>query len=107
MHDADSFFCTSPATQLPRDPITNGIYLVSDVTDLGRGSGTWWFVANLLSLSPVDYVKLLINKFHAVDLRYSKEKNVLIFYFSSIEHARSYKNFVNKTARDRGFVICT
>ena len=45
---------------------SNGKYLVSDVTDLGRGSGTWWYVANLLSLSAVDYVNLLINKFHGL-----------------------------------------
>lgn len=86
---------------------SNGKWLVSDVTDLGRGSGTWYYVANLLSLSPVDYVKLLINKFHAVDLRFFKKSNVLVFYFSSLEHARSFKNFVNKTARDKSFIICT
>lgn len=86
---------------------SNGKYLVSDVSELGRGSGTWWYIANLLSLTPVEYVKLLIDKFHAVNLRYSLESDVLIFYFSSLKDARSFKNFVNKQAREKKFMICT
>lgn len=85
---------------------SNGKYYVSDVSDLGRGSGTWWYIANLLSLSPVDYVKLLIEKFHATILRYTVESDVLIFNFSSLKDARSFKNFVNRQAREKNFIIC-
>jgi len=84
----------------------NGKYVVSDVEELGRGSGVWWYVPNLLSLSPVDYVKLLINKFHAINISYLIESDVLIFYFSTLEDARKYKNYVNKQARDKKFMIC-
>lgn len=85
---------------------SNGKYYVSDVTDLARGSGTWWYVSNLLSLSPVDYVKMLIDKFHATGLRYNINSDVLIFYFTSLKDARNYKNFVNKIAREKKFIIC-
>ena len=84
----------------------NDNYYVSDVSDLAASSGTWWYVPNLLSLSPVEYVKLLINKFHATKISYSIESDVLIFSFSTLEDARKYKNYVNKQARDKKFIIC-
>ena len=86
---------------------SSGKYLVSDVTDLPANSGKWWHIANLLSLKPAEYVKLLIEKFNAVNIRYILEKDVLVFYFSTLGEARKFKNFVNKQARDKNFVICT
>lgn len=84
---------------------SNGKWLCGDVSALAAGSNTWWYIPNLLSLAPVDYVKLLISKFHAIDIHYSFEKDVLIYYFATQADVRKFKNHINKLARERNFSI--
>lgn len=83
---------------------SNGKWLCGDVSALAANSNAWWYAPRLLSLSPVDYVKLLITKFNAKDLHYTAESNVLIFYFHSLADCRKYKNYINKIAREKHFV---
>ena len=83
---------------------SNGKWLCGDVSALAANSNAWWYPANILHLSPVDYVKTLINKYHAINLHYTAKNNVLIFYFSSLVDCRKFKNEINKLAREQKFV---
>ena len=83
-----------------------GRYYVGDVEELGKGSGTWWYLPNLLNLSPVDFVKMLIDKYKVSYIKYNTRSDVLIYAFDSLPAARSYKNAINKIARTKNFVIC-
>ena len=83
----------------------NDLWYTSDIESLGTGSGTWWYVPNMLGISPVEYVKLLINKFNAVKVKYSVSSDVLIYAFATQAAARTYKNYINKLARQTNFVI--
>lgn len=82
----------------------NGKYLCGDVSALAACSNYCWYPAFILNLSPVDFVKLLISKYHAIDLRYYAKHDVLIYYFSTLEQARKFKNDINKAARLKQFV---
>lgn len=84
---------------------SNGYYYCGDISALGKDSNKWWYPCNILSISPVEYVNLLINKFHAVGLHYSATKDVLIFKFTTLTDCRKYKNFINKVAKEKNFTI--
>lgn len=81
-----------------------GKWLCGDVSALAADSNDWTYPAQILNLSPIDYVKLLINTYNA-NVRYSASANVLIFHFSSLVDCRKFKNYINKKARERNFVI--
>lgn len=84
---------------------SNGYWLCGDVSALAADSNTWWYIPALLSISPVEYIHLLIEKFHAVKLSYEVKYDVLIFRFSSLADCRKFKNYINKMAREKKFVI--
>lgn len=82
---------------------SNGRYYVGDVSALAACSNKWWHQANIFQLMPVDFVILLIDHFLATIVSYTCESDVLIFYFTSLEDARKYKNELNKLARNRKY----
>ena len=83
---------------------SNGKWLCGDVSALAADSNDWTYPAQILNLSPIDYVKLLINTYNA-KVHYTASANVLIFHFSSLADCRRFKNYINKKARERNFVI--
>lgn len=83
----------------------NGLWMCGDVSHLSAMSNTWWYPCNILKIKPVEYVKMLINDFHAINLHYTVDANVLIFYFASQADCRKYKNFINRKAREVNFLI--
>ncbi len=83
----------------------NEKWYVGDIESLGTGSGTWWYVSNLLGITPKEYVELLINKFHAINVRYSVSSDVLIYAFATQAAARTFKNYINKLARQTNCII--
>ena len=84
---------------------SSGAWYVNDLNNTNPTSKKWWIPPIILQLSPVDYVKMLKEKFKAKDFLYKKETNVLIFSFNSIEDARKYKNYINRIARERQFIL--
>ena len=82
----------------------DGKWHCGDVSALAANSNLWWYVPRLLNISPVEYIYLLKDKYHASNFKYSKEKNVLSFSFSSLDDCRKFKNYINKQARDKKFV---
>ena len=83
---------------------SNGKWLCGDVSALAAHSNNWWYPARILGISPVDFVKLLINEFNVKDIHYIKPGGVLYFAFSSLADCRKYKNFINKKAREVNFI---
>lgn len=82
---------------------SNGRWVCGDVSALAAMSNAWWYPANILNITPVEYVKLLINKFNAKRIKYIN--NVLLFDFDTQIECRKFKNYINKLARDKNFVI--
>lgn len=83
----------------------SGCWYVNDVTDFTSVACKWWAPVRLLDMTPVEYVLMLKNNFKAKDFKYTKEKNVLIFSFDTQADARKYKNFINKKAREKQFIL--
>ena len=83
----------------------SGRWYVNDVTDFTSVACKWWAPVRLLNMTPIEYVLMLKNDFNASDFRYTKEKNVLIFSFATQTDARKYKNFINKKAREKQFIL--
>ena len=83
----------------------SGRWYVNDVTDLISVACKWWAPVRLLDITPVEYVLMLKNDFKARGFQYTKESNVLIFSFDTQADARKYKNFINKKAREKQFIL--
>ena len=83
---------------------SNGKWKCGDVSALAANSNLWWYIPSLLNITPVEYVNLLINKYHAIDLHYKIEYDVLMFSFSTLADCRKFKNEINKIARSKNFV---
>lgn len=83
----------------------NGKWYVGDVSALAANSNLWWYAPRLLSISPVDYVALLIKEYNVKYIKYNARSNVLIFAFDSLKDCRIYKNYINKLARQNNFII--
>lgn len=81
-----------------------GRWYVNDVTDSGVG-GKWWTPMRLLGLSPQEYIYLLKDTFHASHFYYKAQFNVLQFSFDTITDARKFKNYINKKAREKNFIV--
>ena len=84
---------------------SNGKWHCGDVSALAADSNKWWYPCNILNLKPVDYVKLLMDTYHAIDVKYLSNGDVLTFAFSTLADCRKFKNFINKKAREKNFVI--
>ena len=59
----------------------------------------------MLGITPIEFVKLLMEKFNCKKIHYKFESDVLIYSFSSLADVRKYKNYINKIAREKQFYI--
>lgn len=83
----------------------NNKWYCGDVSALEKNSNTWWYPCTLLDITPVEFVKLLIDKYNVTDIHYEFKYDVLIYRFSSLADCRRFKNYINKQAREKNFVI--
>lgn len=83
-----------------------GHYYVSDLEELAKRSGYWYYIPIMLGISAEDYVLMLKNKYQSNSITYNKDKDVLIFTFPTLTLARKFKNDMNKIARDKSFRVC-
>ena len=77
----------------------------NDTSDLCSVREKWWAPARMLNISPADYVKLLIEKFHPDRIKYSEEHDVLVFSWKRLDDMRKFKNWLNAEARKHKFII--
>lgn len=82
-----------------------GNWLVNDITSMTSIAVKWWVPMRMLNLTPEDYIRLLKDKFHVNYMKYVKDADLLIFSFTTQEAARKYKNWINKEARNRNYII--
>lgn len=83
---------------------SNGKWHCGDVSALAADSNKWWYPCNILNITPVEFVLLLKNTYHASDFHYSLKYDVLSYSFSSLADCRKYKNMINKKAKEQNFV---
>lgn len=81
----------------------SGTWHCNDVSH-GYRYAVWWVVPRLLEITPAEYVKLLIENFHA-EVFYSKDKCVLLFKWRKQSDMRNFKNYINRIAREKLFYI--
>lgn len=83
----------------------SGNWLCNDTSDLCSPRALWWTPARMLGISPAEYVKLLIEKFHPDRIKYNQEANVLIYSWKNISDQRKFKNWLNAEARKHNYII--
>ena len=77
----------------------------NDVTDFGHDSGAWWHPCRVLNISPADFILLLKNEFKCKYIRYSIEYSFLHYYWDNQSDMRKFKNYINKKARERNYLV--
>lgn len=77
----------------------------NDTSDLCSVRALWWTPARMLGISPAEYVKLLIEKFHPDRIKYFQEQDVLVYSWKNINDCRAFKNWINAEARKRKYII--
>lgn len=80
----------------------DGYWHAADVSAVGQGSSTWWFIPRALNMSLVDYVEMVITKFKPDRVHYFEEVNLLYFTWKSQAAMRLYKNQINAMLRKAG-----
>ena len=87
----------------------SGKWYVADTSDLANDSAAWWIPARMLNLSLVDYINMLIKKYHAIiDGWYpesNKGKSLLIFSFDNYKDAHQYLLDMNRISRQKNWTI--
>lgn len=82
-----------------------GYWHCNDTSDLKNNSSAWYHPARMLGISPVDFVKLLIERFQPDHIKFYQEANVLTYSWKSQAKMRLYKNWLNAEARKRNYRI--
>lgn len=83
---------------------SSGKWYAADVSDLAHGSGCWWHVPRMLNIELTDYVLLLKDKYHATNIKYDIESNML-FWDWTYQDCHKFLLFINREAIKRKFFI--
>lgn len=70
----------------------------------GYKYAVWWVVPRMLQMDLADYVKMLIEDYHA-EVTYFADKSVLLMSWKSQAECRKFKNWVNRRARETQFYV--
>lgn len=82
---------------------SSGRWYVADTESLENNSAAWWVPSRVLGVSASGFVLLLRNKFQVKDICFRND--FLSFTFDSQTQARKYKNYINKVAREKQYII--
>lgn len=82
-----------------------GYWHCNDLSDLKNMSSAWWHPARMLNISPADFVKLLIEKFHPDHIKYYEEADVLTYSWRKQADCRKFKNWINAEARKYKYIV--
>lgn len=75
----------------------------ADVTNAKKGSADWWHGARVLNISPVEFVQLLVDKFHVNHMDYNRAKNVLLYSWDKKEDCHKFVLYINRLAKERNY----
>lgn len=79
--------------------------------NLAAGSACWWVPARILGISLTDYIRLLINEYHAIIDGWhdygdkDKRNSFLSFHFDTYAEAHKYALTINLAARHKQYMI--
>lgn len=87
-----------------------GHWHVADTSDLVNNSAFWAHPMRMLGLSPVEYVKLLRDKYHAIDISFKTAaetgtNSMLHFSFKNQKDAHQFVLDTNRMARNKEWRI--
>ncbi len=86
-----------------------GRWYCADTSDLIHDSSAWWLPCRALGVSPADFVKLLAENFKCSHISWYPEtrtgNGILIYSWDNQSDMRKFKNYINKIARDKQFLI--
>lgn len=81
----------------------SGAWHCADVSALAAGSSRWEHQPRIWQLSPVDWVKMMIETYHATVTIF--DSGMVYFYWDKQSDMRKYKNDTNRRVRDIGYSI--
>ena len=70
----------------------SGIWYCNDVSDLKHGKGAWYYAAAALNISPIDFVKLVIEKFNPDKVYWNEETGFFSYGWTKQANMRKFKN---------------
>lgn len=76
-----------------------GLYYCNDVNNLCGRSAKWYTPMRILGLSVDEYINLLVDTFHASNIKYFDKTDCLIFSFNTEKEAKTFCAYVNKKAK--------
>lgn len=82
----------------------SGRWFCADTQNLTAKYPQWMVPVRLLGMAPADYVKMLVETFHA-DVRYYPDNTYLSVSWKNQADMRKFKNFVNQKARQANYLI--
>lgn len=83
----------------------SGLWYCNCIDSLATNAAKWYAPARVLGISPAEFVKLVIGKFGADVVSYSQESGFFHYAWTKQEKMRSFKNYINRVAREKNFQI--
>jgi hypothetical protein len=77
----------------------------NDVSDLAGISGYWWVPARLLNMTPVDFIKWLIENYKPDHVSFNGK--TLLYHWDKDHYSNmhAFVLYINKIARNKNFFI--
>ena len=78
----------------------------ADTSDLGKGSAIWYLPARMMNMKPAEYLNWVIKNYNPDIIKHSKDCSTVWFVWKDQTTMRIYKNYINKIAREKSYLIC-
>ena len=84
-----------------------GVWYCAAINELGKIGNKWYTLPFALQMTPYDYVKMLVEKFHpdSVHLLDGPNGSVLVYWWRKQADMRVYKNWMNAQLRKYQFMV--
>ena len=83
----------------------SGIWYCNCISALTTNAAKWYAPARVLGISPAEFVKLVVEKYGADQVRYFADSGFFLYGWTSQEKMRVFKNALNAEARKKNFQI--
>lgn len=83
----------------------SGYWYCNCIDSLTTNASCWYAPARILGVSPADFIKLLIKEFEPDLIHFNPDSCFFSYGWSDRTKMRKFKNWINKTAREKKFEI--
>lgn len=83
----------------------SGVWYCNCLQSLKTNAACWYAPARVFGISPAEFIKLVVGKYGADQVRYSADSGFFSYGWTSQAKMRIYKNDVNRIAREKNFQI--